>query len=224
MILDNVKLINRQSSKAFTLAEVLVTLLIIGVVAAMTIPTLMKTINDIQYKSAYRKAFSDAQNALNMANKEGLLSGDDYSDNLQVYLDNFKVFMDQFKVTKQCINNDNVKCWDSSGEKYYAPSPLPQTNAWAFIDSSGRAWSMPWQGVRRLTVDTNGFQKPNRWGKDRFLLYVYNEDKTSYTDGIPARIVPVADSPYTYAQMCGSTTGNKCYTENDYFGTSWLYK
>lgn len=38
--------------KAFTLAEVLITLGIIGVVAAMTMPTLMNSTNGAQYKTA----------------------------------------------------------------------------------------------------------------------------------------------------------------------------
>ena len=42
----------------FTLAEVLITLGIIGVVAAMTMPTLMNQTNGAQYKSAYKKALS----------------------------------------------------------------------------------------------------------------------------------------------------------------------
>ena len=39
----------------FTLAEVLITLGIIGVVAAMTMPTLMNQTNGAQYKAAYKK-------------------------------------------------------------------------------------------------------------------------------------------------------------------------
>ena len=42
----------------FTLAEVLITLGIIGVVAAMTMPTLMNQTNGAQYKAAYKKALS----------------------------------------------------------------------------------------------------------------------------------------------------------------------
>ena len=42
----------------FTLAEVLITLGIIGVVAAMTMPTLMNSTQGAQYKTAYKKALS----------------------------------------------------------------------------------------------------------------------------------------------------------------------
>ena len=42
----------------FTLAEVLITLGIIGVVAAMTMPTLINQTNGAQYKAAFKKALS----------------------------------------------------------------------------------------------------------------------------------------------------------------------
>lgn len=42
----------------FTLAEVLITLGIIGVVAAMTMPTLINQTNGAQYRAAYKKALS----------------------------------------------------------------------------------------------------------------------------------------------------------------------
>jgi len=44
--------------KGFTLAEVLTTLMVIGVVAAMTVPTLMNSTDDAQKKAAYKKAMS----------------------------------------------------------------------------------------------------------------------------------------------------------------------
>ncbi len=47
-----------KKSSAFTLAEVLITLGIIGVVAAMTMPTLINQTNGAQYKAAYKKALS----------------------------------------------------------------------------------------------------------------------------------------------------------------------
>ena len=48
----------------FTLAEVLITLGIIGVVAAMTMPTLMNQTNGAQYKTAYKKALSALSQAV----------------------------------------------------------------------------------------------------------------------------------------------------------------
>ena len=50
----------------FTLAEVLITLGIIGVVAAMTIPTLISNTNVAQFKTAYKKALSTLNQAVLM--------------------------------------------------------------------------------------------------------------------------------------------------------------
>lgn len=48
----------KNAKAGFTLAEVLTTLMVIGVVAAMTIPTLINSTSDAQYKAAYKKAMS----------------------------------------------------------------------------------------------------------------------------------------------------------------------
>lgn len=54
----------------FTLAEVLITLGIIGVVAAMTIPTLMANIRAKQYISKYKKALATLSNAARMSESQ----------------------------------------------------------------------------------------------------------------------------------------------------------
>ena len=50
--------------KAFTLAEVLITLGIIGVVAAMTIPSLMNTISDTRNRSQFFRTYTTLQQVL----------------------------------------------------------------------------------------------------------------------------------------------------------------
>ena len=207
--------------------EVLTTLGIIGVVAAITIPTLINGVQDIQYKSAYKKAFSTASQALAMANTEYLMVSN-VSGDVDGYNNNFLAFMDQFKISKKCINSDNNQCWESTGEKF---NGSPFTGSYAFIDNSGMAWTMYFasgnNASRLFFVDTNGFKKPNQWGKDRFALFMCNESPTcsagaSGSDlGLPVKVVPVRDN----YNIC---SGNKCGTIGDkdyqtYYGTSWLY-
>ena len=55
---------------AFTLAEVLITLGIIGVVAAMTIPNLVNTYKEKVRVSKVKKAYSVLANAYNLAKSE----------------------------------------------------------------------------------------------------------------------------------------------------------
>lgn len=47
------------NKRAFTLAEVLITLAVIGIVAAMSIPSLMNNINDKHLKTKWKKAYAD---------------------------------------------------------------------------------------------------------------------------------------------------------------------
>lgn len=61
----------KRVSKGFTLSEVLITLGIIGVVAAMTIPTLMTKINHIKLKSQFKEGYAILSQAVKLANDDG---------------------------------------------------------------------------------------------------------------------------------------------------------
>ena len=52
--------------KGFTLAEVLITLVIIGVIAAMTIPTLMNSTNQQEFRVGLKKAISTLNQAMSL--------------------------------------------------------------------------------------------------------------------------------------------------------------
>lgn len=220
--------IKSKNNFAFTLAEVLITLGIIGVVASITVPILMNSIQDAQFKTAYRKAYSVASQALVSANQQNLLlpsscvRGNCDSSNGG----NFLAFMAQFKTTKECLNNDYENCWSDSGEKWglsWNPEGYPNHTSpiYAFIDSSGMAWCLYYKQNFIVFVDTNGFKKPNQWGKDRFILYPAASDGTQL--GIPVKI-----SAYYGDNNTSCCDGNKCGTPGNpdyqkYFGASWLY-
>ena len=57
--------------KGFTLAEILIVLMVIGVVATMTIPSLMRGVQDAQFKTAYKKAFNAVVNIAAMESISG---------------------------------------------------------------------------------------------------------------------------------------------------------
>ena len=50
----------------FTLAEVLITLVVIGIIAAMTVPAIMNNIKGHEYRSALKKAIATANQAVTM--------------------------------------------------------------------------------------------------------------------------------------------------------------
>ena len=59
--------------KGFTLAEVLIVLMVIGAIATMTIPSLMKGITETQWKTAYKKAYNAVVNLCAMERISGSL-------------------------------------------------------------------------------------------------------------------------------------------------------
>lgn len=206
----------------FTLAEVLITLGIIGIVAEITIPTLYHDMQEQNFKVAYKTAFSSASQAWQSAVADYKIESRPTWADEQSKLDNFAVFKSYFKIAKDCpsVNSD---CW-SNGQVYYGSYPL--SYAPAFIDASGMAWSLtcPTCGAEIL-VDTNGFKSPNRYGQDRFILYpviqacdYFNDFSSCLIGGTPIRIMPVPQDYLTKEDnMCPSGDKHPCLYK------SWLY-
>lgn len=199
--------------KAFTLAEVLITLGIIGVVAALTIPALINTINDIQYKAGAKKAYSIASQALTQlkANK---------GEDLSYYVNTARSFkpdyMKFFKVSKDCNLYDCVDMTSSSS--IYKADNGVNAATWymgdgQFISIDGIFWAFD-NNVSRttllITIDSNGYLKgPNIFGKDVVSFEIYNN-----------QLIPSGSTNSTYTQsgFCGSGTWNA------YSGIGCTYK
>lgn len=195
---------------AFTLAEVLITLAIIGVVAALTIPTLMNKIQDAQFKTAYQKAFSIFSQAIMRGCSDGNITT--YSD-VTGKLANFNAFKSYFKVTKEC-NTTNSDCWSTNGDIY--AGAFPSSDALAFIDSSGMVWSLAdnTMGTGRYLVDTNGSKAPNKFGQDRFpFAYDASTGKASvYPCDYYTTTDVCSGTPATNA--CPSVASHPCYYQS----------
>lgn len=166
----------------FTLAEVLVTLGIIGVVSAMTIPTLVKNHQRQVYVTQLQKVYTE----LNQAFESAL------TDNNAVSLRESKVFgrdgsarnfFDRyFKVIKNCEGSDLDGCFvaeyeNLNGETYRLRNYITSGCDCAVI-VSGAAMCIhfiPAENVAYIDVDINGKQGPNIVGRDMFQLVVRNE-------------------------------------------------
>lgn len=206
-------------SRAFTIAEILITLAIIGVVAAITIPVLLKNIQDIQFKTSYRKAYSAISQALLKAQNNGTLasfSGTNGGIGMQA---NFLAVQAEFKVSKICDSSHLSDCWDTStnSESFHNE----QSTALSFIDNSGMTWrartiDADWASPVIL-VDTNGSKKPNKYGQDRFPFFFSNTSYGVYTiSGLPTKIIPGVDRFDNSSLECPSYATHPCYY------TSWL--
>ena len=177
------------TKNGFTLAEIIIVIGIIGVVAAITIPLLVSKFEEAQYKTAYKKVFSIAS----QINKE-LYMSNEYYETTQTEA-NFRLFKSKLKVAKECTNSNNVECWAEDGEQACTDScgggtgrPLPYLSA--FIDNSGVAWSVYNPSESHILVDTNGMKPPNKYGRDRWFLQMSLAIRTGNLTPRPDSLTP----------------------------------
>lgn len=177
-------MLNYKVSKGFTLAEVLITLGIIGVVAAITIPSLM---------TAYNKhvTISKLQRAISVLNQAYRLSVDDVgepslSESLGLGSEEyFKTYWAPYIKTasictsyKQCGYTRNDP-WLYPNKTRVAMGVVVQDRRTTFYTSDGFLYSIfismgtaNNSGVDQngtVIVDINGAAAPNRFGRDVFI-------------------------------------------------------
>ncbi len=98
---------------AFTLAEVLITLGIIGIVAAMTLPIIVEDYRKKSTAESLRKAYAELNSGLQMAISDyGDIKNWDYSDPSEMALWAEKYIQPYFKVLKaqDCSTNRTFSC------------------------------------------------------------------------------------------------------------------
>jgi len=178
------------SKKGFTLAEILITLTVIGVVAALTIPTLLQNTQQAELKTALKRDFADLnQAAIQIKTNNGgtfkaAWSGDSSFKNS---------FLPYLNVIKNCEQGAAEGCWyrsDSSDTDWFylnSTTPVGVRNNPSLILSNGVMLRFCYgnsncditlgvtpttTGCGKINFDVNGFKKPNTIGKDIFTVYI----------------------------------------------------
>lgn len=168
----------------FTLAEVLITLGIIGVVAAMTIPALINQTNNADIKAAVKKGLSALNQAVLMS---VAIDGNDFSQLTS------SATMGQFGSPSGLIaGRMNVASSTASGAGIPLGATFQTTGNYTFFFNDGIAVSFPSatggcstnnQAGCRLLIDVNGAKGPNMLStatnsttgiKDQFVFNFYN--------------------------------------------------
>jgi hypothetical protein len=165
---------------AFTLAEVLITLLIIGVVASLVIPAIIQDTQNAELKAAWKKSYSELSQATTRLKLE--------NTNL-VFADSWVMrdkYIQYLSLQKNCANLSSG-CWHLAGNmEYYNGVVFTATNlnnefgnhpavilsngalvVFNRIDCSG---GQTFCG--HIAVDINGFNGPNTVGKDILRIWV----------------------------------------------------
>ncbi len=196
----------------FTLAEVLITLGIIGVVAAMTIPTLLNKYYEKRTVSILRETQSIIAQSMKMAEEEdGDMEGwftvmTETATSLKI-AENLKPFL---KIALDCgVNDPKNRC--VINKSYLEKNGKPRINyseelyyKICLLNGSCIWWVfVPYAHVAQFYIDTNGKYSPNMWGKD---LFMFEYSKNSL------RPIGAPDSLYPYESECKpkNSTGIGC--------------
>lgn len=179
----------KKRTLAFTLAEVLITLGIIGIVAEMTIPTLVANITQSKFINSWKKTYATLQQVqATIINENGELSygftglasspagGTSFKNGFLPYFKTIKSCDAGTSVTNGCYNDSvGFRNLDNSAISNYVIHP----NAASFVLTDGTfILFMPGASMAGgkfdtdsfIFVDVNGSDKPNTIGKDVFLL------------------------------------------------------
>ncbi len=207
---------------AFTLAEVLITLGIIGIIAAMTIPSLIQKKTNRELQTALQKNYSVLQSALEKASYDygetikpaAFVKGGLLKPVLIKYLKSVKD-----SESSNCIQNGSETNESGEIEKYiiknYKTYNKKQTvQTWYFDDgqfmlNDGSLYMIENQTQTSaqippiyITIDVNGMdKKPNLWGHDLFTFQIIENGK----------LLPMgADgTDYDSNSYCSATSTNK---------------
>lgn len=183
-----------KKNDGFTLAEVLITLAIIGVVAAMSIPSIVASTNKAEYVTALKKFHATFSGVLSRYMADNYVIGDLSSAQIFDNGDHSKAWnalKPYLNVAKDCGISVNQKCWSPEGihelngafraDINTASLPKAQLADGMSIymtTVSANCTYSPGSGILstssgggvcgEITVDVNGHKKPNRYGRDIF--------------------------------------------------------
>ncbi|HIS88568.1 TPA: type II secretion system protein [Candidatus Avigastranaerophilus faecigallinarum] len=174
---------------AFTLSEVLITLVIIGVVAAMTIPAFLNNSNQQEYKSAIKKAISAANQALMQNYALEGLSAQDYSSAelliSEVFSRRMNVIDGESTFTSSACNGPVFTTEDgmiycitnySSANSDEEGFPCDFNNKTPCIASEGPNLWIDVNGVRKPNTATTSYKRP----KDIYQAQIYSQRVLPY--------------------------------------------
>ncbi len=162
----------------FTLAEVLITLGIIGVVAAMTMPTLLNSTQGAQYRTAYKKALSVLSQAvvMNVALDDYDLAQATVTDSTKAVdgtsASLYNLFNNRMNVAKTCDGTGCSEGWQANSINFGASA----TSNYTFFFNDGITLTFPKSGTGSSNctetntgadrclgaIDVNGAKNPNR--------------------------------------------------------------
>lgn len=161
---------------SFTLAEVLITLVIIGVVAAITVPTIVANSNEKALQAALKKSHSVLQQGIKRYYVDnGISMGKDTINSPSVLTNEF--FLKYFNVScvgLDCPEANNVEYRVYDNKTKATVMKYPYWLSVMLTDGTYIHYGIyNSKGIATLLVDVNGpYKKPNVQGRDTFIFEI----------------------------------------------------
>ena len=238
----------KTAKAAFTLAEVLITLAVIGIVAALTLPGLIQNHNEKAWSTAkdlWEKKLTETVRRMNI---DGVMTG---HESTEEFMNTFKNYM---KVIKTCDNSDINKCYSPkivTTGKDDAPEEIEpdgltsassmglkewqtNTNTMSFVVADGTTVIMAYQpecpyadpiedtgsqvSCLGFMVDVNGKKGPNKVGDD---IALKGQISLSNCDNPIGDMCWSTEFAPTAIDTCSDTTWDEHGTDNEYCSTNY---
>ena len=172
-------MLKKIQSKGFTLAEVLITLTIIGIISAITLPALQNNVNTTAMEKQTSKFYSQLQE---MVDRYKSINGIDQIDSDIRSEANLKKY---FKIKSKCATKT-----DCFASKYYSVRDLSKTyslddmsktgnvsasdpDAATYLLADGTTFGI--NGHNIVFFDINGPKKPNKVGYDMWVAQISDD-------------------------------------------------
>lgn len=220
----NIKAKNTKQTSAFTLAEVLITLAIIGIVAALTIPTIIQNYKHLSLEIGFKKSYSALTKALTPVQFEfyGSMNNGDIRRT-----DFYNALWDSYKISKDTVESSGgygtfIEMGYSDGKnsliKSYnnksVPNPgCPQLPHLLLPDGSA-VGGMYNCYANWIVIDSNGKKGPNAFGHDIFYFGIDNTTK---------QLKPLGGSSYGFWNFADYSTYCSKDSDNDLNGLGCTY-
>lgn len=182
---------NHRKHAGFTLVEVLITLAIVGVVAAITMTSLITNYQKKQTAAHLKQAYSILSNAIMLSvNKNGATNTWVYKEKENDWGYNAKTFyfkyLDEFLQVEQYCGIKHTEFRKGACAKIYA---LGDTITYSVILKNGIGLSIRSDASAtqvEIQLDVNGVKGPARSGRDAFIYRITAKDG----------LIPVKDDLY----------------------------
>ncbi len=169
-----------KSRKGFTLAEVLITLVVIGIIAAITVPMIMANHKKTETASKLKKFYSTMSNAIKLSELENGLQSYEWTYSGKCNYDAQKTYLEKYILPYLNYMQTGVL---SEERQSYIQKQDGLSGDWFSVYFNDGSMMYSNECPEEIAYDVNGDKGPNEFGRDIFAFYILYSDDGE--DGLP---------------------------------------